>query len=75
MIELGVTSEESTALLDAFADSSHFSIKLNEKVEDIERSYILTAMQENEYNQSRAARALGIKRETLIHKLKKYKII
>lgn len=73
MIELGVTSEESTALLDTFADSSHFFIKLNEKVEDIERSYILTAMQENGYNQSRAARAL--KRETLIHKLKKYKII
>ena len=50
-------------------------IDLQEKINDIEYFYVLRAMQENNYNQTRATESLNIKRETLIAKCKKYRII
>lgn len=71
----GVTTEESDALMLAFRSREDFAIDLNEKLQDLEHFYILRAMTENNNNQTKAAQALGIKRETLIHKLKKYSMI
>lgn len=56
--------------------SLHFSEEqpLDKILEDIERSLILEAMQECGNNISRSSEKLGIKRQTLQHKLKKYGI-
>lgn len=56
--------------------SLHFSEdqSLDKILEDIERSLILEAMQECGNNISRSSEKLGIKRQTLQHKLKKYGI-
>ena len=43
-------------------------------IEDIERSIIIQYLMENNNNISQTARDLGIKRQTLQHKLKKYGI-
>ncbi|MHB1393144.1 MAG: sigma-54 interaction domain-containing protein [Clostridia bacterium] len=57
-----------------------FSLRINEKqpldriLEEVERSLILEALKENENNVSRSSEKLGIKRQTLQHKLKKYGI-
>lgn len=47
---------------------------LESRIKDIEKKYILKAMRLNNNNISRAAKTLGIKRQTLQHKLKKYNI-
>lgn len=47
---------------------------LENKIKNIEKKYILKAMRLNNNNISRAAKTLGIKRQTLQHKLKKYNI-
>lgn len=41
-------------------------------LEDIEKKIILEKLEKNQYNISRAAKELGIKRQTLQHKIKKY---
>lgn len=74
-MEKGVTHEESTALLLMFDDREDISIDLQEKLHDLEHFYISRAMAENNANQTKAAKALGIKRETLIHKLKRYNLL
>lgn len=43
-------------------------------LEDIEKEIIINALNNNQKNISKAAEELGIKRQTLQHKLKKYKI-
>jgi len=43
-------------------------------LEDIEKKIILRNLKENKYNISKTAKKLGIKRQTLQHKLKKYSI-
>lgn len=43
-------------------------------LEEIERDLIINALENNSYNITKAANELGIKRQTLQHKLKKYKI-
>lgn len=43
-------------------------------LEDIEKKIILGNLKENRYNISQTAKKLGIKRQTLQHKLKKYSI-
>ena len=73
MKNFGVTLEESDALFDAF-NNKQYSIDLNKTLADIEKSHLLLAMHQSQNNQTRAAAALGLKRETLIHKLKKYEI-
>ena len=47
---------------------------LDEVVEQVERSLIVRALEECDYNISRSSEKLGIKRQTLQHKLKKYGI-
>ncbi|SEF92097.1 arginine utilization regulatory protein [Caloramator fervidus] len=49
-------------------------IGLNEYLENIEKSLILSALEETNYNITKAAEKLKIKRQTLQHKMKKYKI-
>ena len=57
-----------------------FSLSLNENqpldriLEEVEKSLILEALQECENNISRSSEKLGIKRQTLQHKLKRYGI-
>ena len=75
-LQRGVTLDESDALQSMCADHfANFSVDLNGKLSDVECSLLKQAMHENDNNQTRAAKSLGIKRETLIHKLKKYNII
>lgn len=45
---------------------------LNEILEDIEKNIIIDALKKNSANISKTAKELGIKRQTLQHKLKKY---
>lgn len=71
----GVTQAETDALMLICQEREELSIDLPEKLHDLEHFYILRAMNEHNNNQTRAAQALGIKRETLIHKLKKYDLI
>ncbi|MCR2042873.1 sigma-54 interaction domain-containing protein [Anaerosalibacter massiliensis] len=47
---------------------------LPELMNDIEKKIIVEALSKNENNISKAARNLGIKRQTLQHKLKKYEL-
>lgn len=54
-------------------DSSHGG-SFNDAIEAIEEQTILAAMKANQWNQSRAAEALRIHRNTLIKKMKKFKI-
>ena len=44
-------------------------------VEKYERQHILDALEQYEYNQTKASRRLGIKRTTLIAKMKKFNIL
>ena len=44
-------------------------------VEKYERQHILDALEQYEYNQTKASRCLGIKRTTLIAKMKKFNIL
>lgn len=46
---------------------------LKEKLGDLEQRLILDALKDHDYNKSQAAQALGITRQTIISKLKKYK--
>lgn len=48
---------------------------LKDVVEKYERNYILEALEQFEYNQTKASKRLGIKRTTLIAKMKKFKIV
>ncbi len=62
------------------ARSNKYSLRINEKqpldriLEEVERSLILEALKESGNNVSRSSEKLGIKRQTLQHKLKKYGI-
>lgn len=47
---------------------------LDEVLEELEKSLIVKAMEDNGYNISKSSEKLGIKRQTLQHKLKKYGI-
>ena len=77
MKEQGVTLEESQALLEAFDNPHdiHRPFDLTNKLQNTEYYYISKAMKENDNNQTKAAKSLGIRRETLIHKLKKYALL
>jgi len=44
----------------------------NPSLEDMERDYILRVLRENDGNQTKTCRLLGIDRKTLYLKLKKY---
>ena len=48
---------------------------LKEVIEKYERQHIMDALEHYEYNQTKASRCLGIKRTTLIAKMKKFNII
>ena len=47
---------------------------LKNVIEKYERRHILDALEHYEYNQTKASRRLGIKRTTLIAKMKKFEI-
>jgi arginine utilization regulatory protein len=61
-------------------NKNKYSLHINEKqsldrvLEEVERSLILEALKESENNISRSSEKLGIKRQTLQHKLRKYGI-
>ena len=48
---------------------------LKDVIEKYERQHIMDALEHYEYNQTKASRCLGIKRTTLIAKMKKFNII
>ena len=50
---------------------SEGGVNLNQMVEDFENKLILEALRKAEWNKAKAANLLGIKRTTLIEKLKK----
>ena len=60
---------------DRVADRLLIPDDLKDVVEKYERNYILEALEQYEYNQTKASRRLGIKRTTLIAKMKKFKIV
>lgn len=43
-------------------------------LEEVEKDFIINALENNNYNITRAAKELGIKRQTLQHKIKKFNI-
>jgi transcriptional regulator with GAF, ATPase, and Fis domain len=47
---------------------------LASELADVERKAIVLALESNDNNQSKAARALGMGRTLLIHKIKKYEL-
>ncbi len=48
------------------------SISLTKKIEDLERQYLLQALELSHWNNSEAARILGVSRQTVIQKIKRY---
>lgn len=60
---------------DRVADRLLIPDDLKYVVEKYERNYILEALEQFEYNQTKASKRLGIKRTTLIAKMKKFKIV
>jgi len=48
---------------------------LKDVIEKYERQHIMDALKHYEYNQTKASKCLGIKRTTLIAKMKKFEII
>jgi transcriptional regulator with PAS, ATPase and Fis domain len=48
--------------------------KLTAEVEELEKSMIQSALEVENQNRTRAAERLGISRENLIYKIKKYKL-
>ena len=48
---------------------------LKDVIEKYERQHIMDALEHHEYNQTKASKCLGIKRTTLIAKMKKFEII
>ena len=48
---------------------------LKDVIEKYERQHIMDALEHYEYNQTKASKCLGIKRTTLIAKMKKFEII
>jgi transcriptional regulator with GAF, ATPase, and Fis domain/Tfp pilus assembly protein PilF len=61
---LGAPAEEPTALVDAGS--------LHETVEEMEKRMVLKALEENNWNKSRAAVALGLSRKGLKNKITRY---
>ncbi|MCK5094252.1 MAG: sigma-54-dependent Fis family transcriptional regulator [Spirochaetes bacterium] len=55
-------------------DLSKMFTLLEQEYREKEREYIVRALEENNYNQSQAARTLGISRQTIWAKMKKYGI-
>jgi sigma-54 dependent transcriptional regulator, flagellar regulatory protein len=47
-------------------------VSLNDLVSNMEKSLILKSLEKTNWNKQQAARLLGIKRTTLIEKMKKY---
>ena len=47
---------------------------LKDVIEKYERQHIMDALEHHEYNQTKASECLGIKRTTLIAKMKKFEI-
>ena len=48
---------------------------LKDVIEKYERQHIMDALEHYEYNQTKASKCLGIKRTTLIAKMKKFNIL
>ena len=48
---------------------------LKDVIEKYERQHIMDALEHHEYNQTKASKCLGIKRTTLIAKMKKFNIL
>jgi transcriptional regulator with PAS, ATPase and Fis domain len=48
---------------------------LKDVIEKYERQHIMDALEHYEYNQTKASKCLGIKRTTLIAKMKKFEIV
>jgi DNA-binding NtrC family response regulator len=48
---------------------------LKDVIEKYERQHIMDALEHYEFNQTKASRCLGIKRTTLIAKMKKFNIL
>jgi len=55
-------------------DNTGVERTLASELADVERKAIVLALESNDNNQSRAARALGMGRTLLIHKIKKYEL-
>ena len=56
------------------AEATLIPSDLKNVIEKYERRHILDALEHYEYNQTKASRRLGIKRTTLIAKMKKFEI-
>ena len=60
---------------ECFPTNIKLSIDMKKELEHTEKEYVETAYKENNFNQSKAAKALGLGRTLLIHKLKKYDLL
>jgi transcriptional regulator of acetoin/glycerol metabolism len=61
-------------ILDHFASEGQKPPADKPPLEDAEMQAILSRLEENDYNRTKTARALGISRNTLWRKMKKYGI-
>jgi len=68
--------DEQTMLWDSleFFNNHATDIPLVQELETLERERIASALHDTDNNRSRAAKALGIGRTLLIHKIKKYNL-
>ena len=57
------------------AEATLIPSDLKNVIEKYERRHILDALEHHEYNQTKASKCLGIKRTTLIAKMKKFEIV
>jgi len=69
-----IFNENHRSSRDADLGQDWFSKPLDQTLESLERNIILKAMVQNNNNITKAARTLGIKRQTLQHKMNKYNI-
>tara|TARA_A200000159_G_scaffold141161_2_gene143800 strand:- start:45 stop:269 length:225 start_codon:yes stop_codon:yes gene_type:complete len=56
------------------SDKLYFTERLNDSISNLEKEMITNAMYESSNNKTVAAKCLGISRENLIYKLKKYNL-
>lgn len=70
-----VPYKENSVIMSKYLNNNYENVTLPELLEDIEAKYIKEALLSLNGNITKTAKKLGMKRQTLQHKLKKYKII
>ena len=71
---LGVDNLPKELLFQELIESSYQLPETGIRLEELEKSLILQALERTEYNQTKAAKLLGISRHTLIYRLEKYSL-